>query len=62
MGIKLGDSHAILARMLSGIGAIHYIDDIMVGPKDQEEHNDMLRKFLYVLTQYGLHANEFKLN
>lgn len=46
---------------MDGTAAVPYIDDVRVRGRNQEEHDTMIRKVLEVLGDYGLHANESKL-
>ena len=53
--------HSLLGRIISGLGAIHYVDDILIGGSNQYEHDIMLHKVLCRLQDYGFRIKAEKM-
>ena len=53
-----GIFHDIVRRCLEGIdGVVTYIDDILVGGRNPQEHDGLIKKVFQRLEIYGFHVN-----
>ena len=57
-----GIFHDIVRRCLEGIdGVVTYIDDILVGGRNPQEHDEIIKKVFQRLEIYGFHVNYAKM-
>lgn len=53
--------HAILARILSGLPVIQYMDDILIGGDNTYQHNQVLNQVFARLEKFGFKLKKHKL-